>query len=76
MAETDPLPPLRTERPHWGRWVAFALLVLAAILVIQNSQTVEVEFLFATIDTPLAFALLVALGIGALVGWLVPRVRR
>jgi uncharacterized integral membrane protein len=35
-----------------------------------------VDFLFTTTDTPLIFALLIAGVLGALIGWLAPRVRR
>lgn len=51
-------------------------LVLLAILIAQNSQKVEVNFFFANTETPLVFALLVAGILGALVGWLAPRVHR
>ena len=44
--------------------------------MIQNSQSVPVEFLFTTIDTPLFFALIVAGALGAVIGWAAPRVRR
>ena len=50
--------------------------MLFAILVLQNSQEVEVEFLFTTTDTPLFLALLMAGALGALIGWATPRVRR
>ena len=63
-----------------GRGLKFWLLVgagvLFAIFVIQNSQDVKVEFLFTTTDTPLFLALLVAGGLGAVIGWAAPRVRR
>jgi uncharacterized integral membrane protein len=47
-----------------------------AIFVIQNSQSVQVEFLFTSTDTPLIFALLVAGALGAVIGWAWPHVRR
>ena len=62
------------------RGARFYLLVGAAILlaifVIQNSQDVEVEFLFTTTDTPLFLALVIAGGLGAVIGCAAPRVRR
>ena len=63
-----------------GRGARFYLLVTAAVLfaifVLQNTQDVEVEFLFTTTDTPLFLALLIAGVLGALIGWAAPRVRR
>jgi uncharacterized integral membrane protein len=63
-----------------GRGWRFYLIVVAAILllifVIQNSQKVPVDFLFASTDTPLFFALLLAGALGALIGWAWPHVRR
>jgi uncharacterized integral membrane protein len=50
--------------------------VLLLIFVAQNSQDVQVEFLFTTTDTPLFLALLLAGGLGAVIGWAAPRIRR
>ena len=50
--------------------------MLLLIFVIQNSQSVPVEFLFTTIDTPLFFALIVAGALGAAQPITAPRVRR
>lgn len=66
----------RKEGRGWKFYVGIAALVLLAIFVIQNSQDVQVEFLFTTTDTPLFLALLLAGGLGALIGWAAPRVRR
>jgi uncharacterized integral membrane protein len=66
----------RKEGRGWKFYVVVAALVLLAIFVIQNSQSVPVEFLFTTIDTPLFFALIVAGALGAVIGWAAPRVRR
>jgi uncharacterized integral membrane protein len=43
--------------------------------VAQNAQKVEVHFFFASTNTPLVFALLIAVVLGVLVGWLIPRMR-
>lgn len=75
MAEHDPLQPER-KRPSWKHWAVGAAAVLLAIFVAQNSQKVEVDFIFAETDTPLIFALLIATGLGILIGWLGPRLRR
>ncbi len=51
-------------------------MVVLLIFIALNFQTVEVNFLFGTTQTPLIFGLLIAAGLGALVGWLLPVVRR
>jgi len=50
--------------------------LLLLIFVAQNSHEEEVNFLFATVNTPLFFALLVAGLLGAVIGWSVPRLWR
>lgn len=60
-------------------WKAYALGlagILLAVLILQNLQEVKVDFLFIHTTTPLIFALLIAGGLGALIGWAAPRVRR
>ncbi len=70
--------PITTRKEGRG-WKAYALGVaglLLAILILQNSQEVEVKFLFINTTIPLIFALLIAGALGALIGWAAPRVRR
>jgi uncharacterized integral membrane protein len=50
--------------------------VLLLILVAQNFQEVDVDFLFIHTTTPLILALVLAGGLGALIGWALPHVRR
>jgi uncharacterized integral membrane protein len=75
------------EHPHAeglprkeGRgWRAYLLAVAALLLLIffvQNAQKVTVDFLFVETETPLIVALLVAGGLGGLIGWAWPHVRR
>lgn len=64
------------KRTPWRTYLAVAIGLVAAIIIVQNSQSVEVEILFASTTTPLVFALLIMFGLGALTGWLLPRVRR
>jgi len=71
-----PLPPIEKRGTNWRHWLIGIVVLLLLILVIQNSQKVEVHFFFADTHTPLIFALLIAAVLGALVGWLLPRVRR
>jgi uncharacterized integral membrane protein len=74
VAEPD-FPP-RKERASWKLWAAGVALIILIVFVVQNSQEVEVDFLFTTTTTPLIFALLIAGVLGAAIGWLAPRVRR
>ena len=79
MAQRNPHDPLGRRQKDTKRqirlWLAGVAAVLALILVVQNSQKVEFHFFFANTDTPLFFGLLIAFVLGALVGWLLPRVR-
>jgi uncharacterized integral membrane protein len=65
----------RKERT-WKTYVYWIAVILLLILVLQNLQKVEVDFLFINTETPLIFALLIAGALGALIGWATPRVRR
>jgi uncharacterized integral membrane protein len=67
--------PLRSGGTNWRHWAIGAIVFLLIIFVAQNAQKVEVHFFFAKAQTPLIFALLIAVVLGVLVGWLVPRVR-
>jgi uncharacterized integral membrane protein len=66
------------RRPtNWKGWALLVLVVLLVIFVVQNSQEVSIDFLFFTsITTPLILALVFSALLGALIGWLAPRVRR
>ena len=63
-----------------GRGWRFYLLLVAGflllILIVQNAQKVTVDFLFVETETPLIVALVIAGGLGALIGWALPHVRR
>ena len=71
-----PLPPLRSGGSNWKHWAIGTVVFLLVIFVAQNAQKVEVHFFFAKTQTPLIFALLIAVVLGVLVGWLAPRLRR
>lgn len=66
----------RRDGPPWKLWAAVAATLLLLIFVAQNSRDEEITFLFATVNTPLFFALLVAGLLGAVIGWSVPRLWR
>jgi uncharacterized integral membrane protein len=46
-------------------WVILALVVVGAILVLQNSETIEVKVLWFEIQMPLVFLLLAMVAVGA-----------
>ncbi len=71
----DPTIP-RKEGRGWKAYALGLAGLLLAILILQNSQEVEVKFLFINTTIPLIFALMIAGALGALIGWATPRVRR
>ena len=60
----------------WRFYVACALGVLALVVIIQNTDSTQVKFLFAEFNMPLFFLLILAVLLGAAIGWLTPKVRR
>jgi uncharacterized integral membrane protein len=66
----------RRKERTWKTYLYWTAVILLLILVLQNLQQVEVDFLFINTETPLIFALLIAGALGALIGWATPRVRR
>jgi uncharacterized integral membrane protein len=68
--------PTRAGRPGWKQWALIVAVILLAILVIQNTEEVNLNFLFIDFTAPLIVALLIAGALGALIGWAAPRVRR
>jgi uncharacterized integral membrane protein len=79
MEAKRPDPPIQQlggRQTNWKQWAIGTAVTLLLIFIALNFQTVEVNFLFGTTQTPLIFALLIAAGLGALLGWLLPVVRR
>lgn len=64
------------KRTNWRAWIVAVLIGLVVIVALQNSQQVDVEVLFVTVNAPLIVTLLVAVAIGALIGYVAPVVRR
>jgi uncharacterized integral membrane protein len=64
------------QRTNWRAWVVGILVLLVAIVALQNSQQVRVDVLFMTVDAPLIVTLLAAVAIGALIGYVAPLLRR
>ena len=77
MAGRDTQDPLgrKPKERSWRVYAAGFFALLALILVIQNSEEVNFNFFFAEVNTPLFFGLIIAFVLGALTGWLVPKVR-
>jgi uncharacterized integral membrane protein len=61
---------------NWRGWAVGGLVALVAIVALQNSQEVRVDVLFVSVKAPLIVTLLVAVGIGALIGYVAPVVHR
>jgi uncharacterized integral membrane protein len=60
----------------WKLWAIGIAVLLLVIFIAENSQEVEIRFLFVETQTPLIFGLLIAGILGFLIGWLAPIVRR
>lgn len=72
-----PLPGSKPGKDRgWRFYAVIVVVVLALVLIFQNSQKVQVDFIFATAETPLFFILIITFALGALTGWLLPHVRR
>jgi uncharacterized integral membrane protein len=76
----DPTPPpgveVRREGTNWRHWALGIAILLILIIAAQNSQEVEMDFLFVNTTTPLIVALLLAAVLGAAIGYLAPVLRR
>jgi uncharacterized integral membrane protein len=61
---------------NWRAWIIGALVALVVIVALQNSQEVDVDVLFVNTTAPLIVILLAAVGVGAVIGYVWPLVRR
>jgi uncharacterized integral membrane protein len=63
-----------------GLWIraaiAIVVLVVLLVFVFQNAGEVEIQFIFGSLQTRLVWALLLAAGLGFVLGWLLPRLRQ
>jgi uncharacterized integral membrane protein len=64
------------RQTNWRAWGIGVLVALVVIVALQNSQEVKVDVLFATFDAPLIVTLLVAVGVGGILGYAAPLVIR
>lgn len=70
------MPPGEKQQTNWRAWGIGALAALVLIVCLQNSQQVRVDVLFLTINAPLIVTLLIAVALGALIGYAAPVLRR
>lgn len=68
--------PQEKKPVNWRAWLVGVLIALVLIVALQNSQEVSFEVLFASFKAPLIVIILVAVGVGALIGYVAPLVRR
>jgi uncharacterized integral membrane protein len=66
----------KKEGRGWRVYVLGVAILLLAIIIVQNAQSVPVDILFIETEMPLIIALVLAGGLGALIGWALPHVRR
>ena len=68
--------PQEKSQTNWRGWGIGILVALVLIVALQNSQEVRVDVLFLTVNAPLIVILLIAVAVGALIGWAAPVLRR
>lgn len=61
---------------NWRAWLVGILSALVLVVALQNSQEVSFELLTASFQAPLIVIILLAAGLGALIGYVAPLVRR
>jgi uncharacterized integral membrane protein len=66
----------QSKGTNWRAWMIGALAVLVLIICLQNSQTVDFDILFINTRAPLIAILLIAVGVGAIIGYIAPLLRR
>ena len=66
------MPPQQKKPVNWRAWILGALVALVLVVALQNSQEVSFEVLSASFNAPLIVVLLIAVGIGALIGYAAP----
>ena len=61
---------------NWRAWLVGILSALVLVVALQNSQEVSFDLLTASFQAPLIVVILLAVGIGVLIGYIAPLVRR
>jgi len=70
------MPPQEKKPVNWRAWLVGVLSVLVLVVALQNSQEVSVDVLTASFKAPLIVVILLAVGVGILIGYIAPLVRR
>jgi uncharacterized integral membrane protein len=68
--------PQEKKPVNWRAWLVGTLSALVLIVALQNSQSVSFDVLFASFEAPLIIVILLAVGVGALIGYVAPVLRR
>ena len=68
--------PQEKKQTNWRLWIIGILVALVVVVILQNSQTVEFEVLFASFEAPLIIVLAAFTLIGMLIGYIGPVYRR
>jgi uncharacterized integral membrane protein len=68
--------PQEKKPTNWRAWFTGILIALVVVVCLQNSQTVSVEVLFASLNAPLIIVLAVFALVGMLIGYIGPVYRR
>ena len=66
------MPPRQPKQINWRAWTLGVVVVLVLVVILQNSQEVSVEVLFASFNAPLIVVLLIAVGVGSGLGYAAP----
>jgi uncharacterized integral membrane protein len=64
------------KQTNWRGWGIGVLVALVVIVCLQNSQEVHVDVLFLSVNAPLIAILLIAVLVGAVIGYVAPVLRR
>jgi uncharacterized integral membrane protein len=70
------MPPQDKKPTNWRAWLVGILIALVLVVALQNSQEVSVDVLTASFKAPLIVVILLSVGVGALIGYVAPVVRR
>jgi uncharacterized integral membrane protein len=79
QSNTPAKKPWQGGGPGGLSWKAIVLAVLgiyALLLIILNSKKVSVDFVFFSAETSVFILVLLTMALGALIMWLVPRIRQ
>jgi uncharacterized integral membrane protein len=71
---------VRSEGRDTGRtakWIALlAVGIVAVVFILKNDRSVDIDYIFGTVDIPLVWGLLAAFLLGFVAGWLTRSFRR